>query len=73
MKNIRIFHLKIFLIFGCKIFNIFEYACFRNGTTGSRPRDEWRPLPQCLSEGLRPTITVCGRAYHGPACGFHLE
>ena len=30
MKNIRTFYLKTF-IFGGKIFNIFELACFRNG------------------------------------------
>ena len=29
-KNIRICYLKIFLFYGCKIFNTFELACFRN-------------------------------------------
>ena len=30
MKNIRIFHLKIFIFFGGKSFSIFGKACFRN-------------------------------------------
>ena len=30
MKNIRIFYLQIFNLFGGKILNIFELACFRN-------------------------------------------
>ena len=31
MKNIRVFYLKIFSVFGGEIFYIFEKACFRNG------------------------------------------
>ena len=39
MKNIRIFLSENFPFFGCKIFNIFEYACFRNaGPSCSKPR-----------------------------------
>ena len=30
MKNIRIFLSDFFSFFDCKIFNIFEQACFRN-------------------------------------------
>ena len=30
MKNIGVFHLKIFSFFGGEIYNIFELACFRN-------------------------------------------
>ena len=31
MKNIRFFIWKVSFFWGCKIFNIFEWACFRNG------------------------------------------
>ena len=30
MKKYQNFYLKIFILFGGNIFNIFEYACFRN-------------------------------------------